>query len=200
MEILLQQIADFFLSLGYLGIFIMMTLEASFIPFPSELALLPAGYLIGQGEMNTFIVLIVGTMGCIVGSSINYFLGAFFGRELILKHGKYLFLNNEKFKKMENLFKKKGDFIVFFGRFIPVIRQYISFPPGIVKMNYFKFITYTGIASGIYVSILVFIGYYCQGHKELINNLMGRFKILILIIVILAGIYFIIKKGLRNET
>lgn len=194
MENLFHELANFFLGMGYIGVFIMMTMESSFIPFPSELALLPAGYLVGQGKLDPILVFLAGTLGSMAGATINYLLGVFLGRELIIKHGRILFLNEEKFQKIEKIFVERGEAIVFFGRFIPVVRQYISFPPGVVKMNFTKFLLFTGLASGIYVLILEVIGYYYENHKKLINELVMRFKVVIIIFIIVYIIYLIVKK------
>ncbi|MBC2850845.1 DedA family protein [Cetobacterium sp. 8H] len=189
MEEIIHKSAEFFLSLGYIGIFIMMFLEASFIPFPSEVALLPAGYLVASGKMDPFLVLIAGTFGSMGGASLNYILGFTLGRELLIKYGKYLFMDKKKFHQMELLFRRKGDMIVFFGRFVPVIRQYISFPPGVVKMDFKKFLLFTGIASGIYVAFLVSVGYFYENHEKMINYYVTRFKYSVVAILVVYAIY-----------
>ncbi|MEG1582569.1 MAG: DedA family protein [Cetobacterium sp.] len=193
MEEIIHKLAEFFLGLGYIGIFIMMFLEASFIPFPSEVALLPAGYLVASGEMDPFIVLIAGTVGSMGGASLNYILGFTLGRELLIKYGKYMFMDEKKFQQMEELFRKKGDMIIFFGRFVPVIRQYISFPPGIVKMSFKKFLFFTGVASAIYVAALVSIGYFYENHEKMINYYVIRFKYSVIALLVVYAIYRIRK-------
>ncbi len=193
LEEIIHRLAEFFLSLGYVGIFIMMFLEASFIPFPSEVALLPAGYLVAAGKMDPFLVLFAGTVGSMGGASLNYLLGITLGRDLLIKYGKYMFLDEKRFHQMEELFKKKGDMIVFFGRFVPVIRQYISFPPGVVKMDFWKFLTFTGVASAIYVASLEGIGYFYESNEKLINYYVMRFKYSIIAILVVYLIYKIRK-------
>lgn len=181
---IISELSHFFMGFGYVGIFIMMTLEASFIPFPSEVALLPAGYMIGAGKMSFFPAILAGTLGSLCGALINYFLGATLGRKLLINYGKYLFLTEEKLKKMEFLFEKRGELIVFLGRFIPVVRQYISFPPGIVKMNVFKFSIFTSIGAGIYVTVMVILGYFYKGYEKEITTFISDFKYLVAILVI----------------
>ncbi len=185
MENIISDLSHFFMGMGYLGIFIMMTLEASFIPFPSEVALLPAGYMIGAGKMSFIPAILAGTLGSIAGALINYFLGATLGKKLLIKYGKYLFLTEQRLHQMEKLFEEKGEYIVFFGRFIPVVRQYISFPPGIVKMNCFKFVTFTGLGAGIYVAVMIVAGYFYKGYESVILPLIQDFKYLVIFLIIL---------------
>lgn len=193
MNEIITSIAHFFMSFGYLGIFIMMTLEASFIPFPSEVALLPAGYLIGTGEMNFIAVLIAGTLGSIVGSLLNYFLGKSLGRYFLLKYGKYFFLDENKLNRMEKLFNRKGEIIIFLGRFIPVVRQYISFPAGILEMNIFRFIIFTGLGSFIYVTFMVKIGKFYKEYEYIINNYIIKYRYIIISFLIIFILYKIYK-------
>lgn len=193
LETIVSDLSHFFMGLGYLGIFIMMTLEASFIPFPSEVALLPAGYMIGIGKMSFFPVILAGTLGSVAGALINYFLGVTLGRKLLLKYGKYLFLTEERLSQMEKLFETKGEYIVFFGRFIPVVRQYISFPPGIVEMNCFRFSIFTGLGAGIYVTAMVIIGYFYKEYEKEINTIIKDFKYLIIFILLIFILFKLYK-------
>jgi len=140
-------IVDTVSSLGYIGIFIMMTIESSFIPFPSEVAMIPAGYLASQGTMNFIIAFIAGTLGALSGASINYILGKHFGAKIIKgmvhRYGKYIFVSEKHYLQSEVFFQKHGGITMFNGRFIPAVRQLISIPAGIFHMNYTKFTLYT---------------------------------------------------------
>lgn len=193
MEELIKQASEFFMSLGYFGIFIMMFLESSFIPFPSEVALLPAGYLIGTKEMSFIPVLLAGTLGSLGGAGLNYFLGRTLGRSLLLKYGKYLFLDENRLVQMENLFDKRGELIVFLGRFIPVIRQYISFPPGILEMNIYKFSIFTGLGAGIYVAFMVSVGTLYKDYEHIINTYIVRYKYLVALLALVYVGYKVLK-------
>ncbi|WP_257874273.1 DedA family protein [Helicobacter sp. 13S00482-2] len=161
---MLSQIIDFIVefvgSFGYLGIFLMMFLESSFFPFPSEVVMIPSGYLVYKNEMNIYVVITMGILGSIAGSLFNYFLALKFGRGFIIKYGKYFFFSEKTMEKMEMYFKKHGEISTFLGRLIPVLRQYISLPAGLSKMNLVKFCIYTGIGAGIWVVILTCFGYY----------------------------------------
>lgn len=193
MEEIIKQASEFFMSLGYFGIFIMMFLESSFIPFPSEVALLPAGYLIGTKEMSFLPVLIAGTLGSLGGACLNYFIGRTLGRNLLLKYGKYFFLDEDRLLQMEDLFNRRGDLIVFLGRFIPVVRQYISFPPGILEMNIFKFSIFTALGAGIYVAFMVNIGTVYKDYENIINTYILKYRYLVILLALIYVIYKILK-------
>ena len=141
-------------SLGYAGIFIMMFLESSFFPFPSEVVMIPAGYLASKGEMSLTLALIAGIAGSLGGAIFNYFLAVKFGRAFLLKYGKYLFLKDGALDKLEGFFKNHGEISTFSGRLIPGVRQYISLPAGLARMNLAKFSFYTALGAGIWVVVL----------------------------------------------
>lgn len=153
-------IIDIINTLGYLGIFILMFLESSFFPFPSEVVMIPAGYLVYTGEMNVILVILCGISGSLAGALFNYYLAFKFGREFIIRFGKYFFFTEQTMQKMEIFFAKHGHISTFIGRLITVVRQYISLPAGLAKMNLAKFCFYTSLGAGIWVSILTIIGYY----------------------------------------
>ena len=145
---------------GYAGIFLMMFLESSFFPFPSEVAMIPAGYLAHQGQMSLVLAWCAGTAGSLAGAVFNYYLCYFFGRELVLKYGKYVGITKVKMRKFEAFFNKHGEISTFNCRLIPVIRQYISLPAGLARMNIFKFCLYTALGAGIWVAVLLAVGWY----------------------------------------
>ncbi|MEZ4754214.1 MAG: DedA family protein [Bdellovibrionota bacterium] len=177
-------------QLGYLGIFLLMSLESSFIPFPSEVVLVPAGYLASIGEMNAFYAFIAGTLGSLFGASINYYLSMTLGRSFILKYGKYFLLPEEKFTKLENAFLKHGKFATFVGRLIFGIRQWISIPAGLSRMSFrsFAFLTTTG--AGIWVAILIALGYVLGKGENTTQmaKLVGYW--MLVVIVIMSAAYF----------
>ncbi len=156
-------------QLGYWGIVALMFLESSFFPFPSEIVMIPAGILAAQGRMNMWIAIAMGIAGSWLGALFNYYLALWLGRPFIRKYGKYIFLPPEKFEKVESFFLKHGEISTFTGRLIPVIRQYISFPAGLARMNIVLFLLFTGLGAGLWVSILVLVGFEFGKGLQVIN-------------------------------
>lgn len=188
-------------GMGYLGIVLLMALESSFFPFPSEVVIPPAGYLASKGEMSLFLIIFAGILGSIVGALANYYIAYRYGRAILIKYGKYFFINELKFKKIETFFIKHGEISTFVGRLLPGIRQYISFPAGLAKMNLIKFSLYTALGAGIWVVILAYVGYFIGNNMELIREKLKIITLIIipfLIIIIVLYIYFA-KKGKNNE-
>ena len=157
-------------KLGYSGIIIMMFLESSFFPFPSEVVIPPAGYLSSIGKMNIYLVIATGILGSILGALFNYWLAVKLGRPAIIKFGKFFGMDESKFSRVERLFRKHGKFSTFIGRLIPGVRQYISFPAGLARMPLTPFILYTGLGAGIWIIILAIIGYLVGNNQELIKQ------------------------------
>jgi membrane protein DedA with SNARE-associated domain len=170
-------------GMGYWGIVFLMALESSFVPFPSEVVVPPAGYLAAQGKMNIYFVVLSGVAGSVIGALVNYFIAVYMGRGLLKKYGKYLFLNEEKFAKVDGFFLKHGEVTTFTGRLIPVIRQYISFPAGLAGMNIPKFCFYTGLGAGIWVVVLAWVGFFIGNNPELMHSKLKTISILLLVFV-----------------
>jgi len=205
MSYLMDKFALFIVSsigkMGYLGIVLLMTLESSFFPFPSEVVIPPAGFLASKGQMNLFLIILSGILGSIIGALVNYYIAYRYGRVLFIKYGKYFFINESKFKKIESFFINHGEISTFVGRLLPGIRQYISFPAGLAKMNIVKFIIYTALGSGIWVVILAYVGYFIGNNLELIRSQLKTITLLIipfLILIIVLYIFFK-KKGKDSE-
>ena len=146
--------------LGYVGVFIGMTIESSFVPMPSEIIMIPAGIAAQRGDMNIYIIIFSGTMGSLFGAYINYFLACRFGRKFFDTNSKVPFVKKIDLARIESYFEKRGEVSIFIGRLLPVIRQYISIPAGLAKMNFNKFTFYTFAGSFVWVAILSFAGYY----------------------------------------
>ncbi|GHV36470.1 membrane protein [Synergistales bacterium] len=157
-------------KMGYTGIVALMFLESSFFPFPSEVVLPPAGYLVWKGEMSFAAVLAAGIAGSILGALFNYWFALRFGRPFLLKYGKYFFVSEESLQKADLFFEHHGHISTLVGRLLPVIRQYISLPAGISRMKLDVFAIYTTIGAGVWAVILTAIGYLLGEHQELLNN------------------------------
>ena len=139
LENIVTYLVDLVADWGYLGIFLLMALESSFFPFPSEVVMIPAGYLVYTGQMNLYMAFAAGAFGSLAGALFNYYLCYFLGRPFVAKYGKYVGITDEKMAKFESFFNRYGEISTFNCRLIPGIRQYISLPAGLAKMNIFTF-------------------------------------------------------------
>ncbi|MDY3114018.1 MAG: DedA family protein [Helicobacter sp.] len=201
MQIIIDFIVESVGAFGYFGIFFMMFLESSFIPFPSEVVMIPAGYLAHKGEMNFFIAILCGILGSLAGALLNYYLAFYFGRELLIKWGKYVFFKEETMQKMEEFFARHGHISTFSGRLIPVVRQYISLPAGIGKMNLALFSFYTSLGAGIWVIILTTLGYFLGENEALIKQYLHLITFALLILVLLGILVYIkVSKNRRKKS
>lgn len=181
-------------NLGYWGVGILMTIESSFLPFPSEIIIPPAAYLASKGEMNIFIIILAGVLGSILGALINYFLAVSLGRLLIYKLAahplaKYLMISPEKIDKAERYFLKNANSATFIGRLIPVIRQLVSIPAGLARMPLLPFISLTALGSFIWVAILAMLGYFLGSNQELLHSYY-RESTMALIVLFLLYVFF----------
>jgi len=157
---LFQWTVELIHKLGYPGVLMLMTLESTFVPIPSELVMPQAGYLAAQGHMNFWIALVIATVGSVVGALINYGIAIKLGRPLMLRYGKYFLCPPHKFEKMEKFFISHGEISTFTGRLILGVRHFISFPAGLSRMHLWKFCFYTACGAGFWAAVLEFIGYY----------------------------------------
>ena len=191
---MLHDIVNFLLetigSLGYIGIFALMFLESTFFPFPSEVVMIPAGYLAYKGEMNIYLIIFIGSLGSLGGALFNYYLSKTLGRRLLLKYGHYVWFDEEKLKKLESFFKRHGEISTFNGRLIPGIRQYISLPAGLSNMNIFRFSLYTTLGAGIWVAILALLGYFIGGNQELVSEYLKIITVITIITIIIISIVY----------
>lgn len=184
-------------KLGYIGIFIAMIIESSFVPFPSELVLIPAGALIKLHQMSLSLVVSLAVLGSLIGAEINYQIGYRLGRKgvkkLIKKYGKIFLLNEKIVQQTDAFFEKNGKITIFTGRLIPAIRQLISLPAGFAKMKKDEFWIFTAMGAGLWSLVLIYLGYFFQGNIELIkrNENIILFVLLGLTIIIFAIIKYL---------
>ncbi len=199
---MLHEIVDFIVNtvsdLGYIGIFIMMFLESSFFPFPSEVVMVPAGYLASKGEMNIYIAIGAGIIGSLAGAVFNYLLAVKYGRAFLSRYGKYVLVKEETLQKMENFFAKHGHISTFSGRLIPAVRQYISLPAGLARMNLWKFSLYTSLGAGIWVLILTLLGYFIGQNEAMVKEYLQMIIITILVLLSIL-IFFYVRVKIKKE-
>ena len=191
-------------NLTYPNIMLLMLLESTVVPVPSELVVAPAAYHAAGGGLNVFLVVLVATIGAAIGASINYVVALYVGRPVIYKFanskwGKMCLLNQEKVKKSERYFDNHGVAATLTGRLIPGIRHLISIPAGLARMNYWKFLLYTTIGAGVWHSILALLGWYLhsvvpEDQLEATIEKYNHYIVLgIIAIVALAVVYFVVK-------
>ncbi len=187
-------------NMNYGTVTLLMTIESSFIPFPSEVVVPPAAYkaLEEDSNMNIVLVVVFATLGAIIGAVINYFLALWLGRPIIYKFvetrfGKMCLLSKEKVEKAEQYFDKHGKSSTFVGRLVPGIRQLISIPAGLAKMNLVSFISFTALGAVIWNIILAVLGYIGHGNKELIDQYSHELSYVLLGLGVLFVIYLIYK-------
>ncbi len=193
-------------NMSYATITILMTVESSFIPFPSEIVVPPAAYIASQpgSHLNIFLVVLFATIGAMLGALINYFLAIYLGRPLIYKFadsrmGHLFLLSKEKIMEAEIYFNKRGKTSTFVGRLVPGIRQLISIPAGLARMNIPNFLLYTFIGAGIWNAILAFLGYILHGQQDLINKYSHELSYVFLALVVLFIVYVVVKQTMKKN-
>ena len=177
--------------LGYGGISLMMLLESCGIPMPSEVIMPFSGFLAASGQMQLWLIILAGTLGDVAGASLAYWIGFKGGRPLVEKYGKAILLSRHDLDLADRWFKKYGQLTVFFGRILPVVRTYISFPAGISKMNFKKFITFTFLGALPWCALLAWLGVKMGDNWELIRTKMHNFDLAMLIAVIILIILYV---------
>ncbi len=200
-------------NMNYLSITLLMTVESSFIPFPSEIVIPPAAYVAGKEDstlhatdsypINVLLIVLFGTIGAMLGAIINYLLAMWLGRPIIYafadsKVGHLCLLSSEKVKKAEDYFNDHGKVSTFVGRLIPGIRQLISIPAGLSKMNFGQFLLYTFLGASIWNVILALLGYIAHGQMDLIHAYSHELSIAIMALLAVAVIYFIAKTIIKR--
>ena len=192
--------------MNYASITALMTIESSFIPFPSEVVIPPAVYVAseptsalcatGNYPVEVALIVLFGTVGAMLGAVINYLLSMWLGRPIIYKFadsrvGHLLLLSSEKVQKAENYFNDHGKVSTFIGRLIPGIRQLISIPAGLAKMHFGQFMLYTFLGAFIWNTVLALLGYIAHGQADLINQYSHELSIIILVLVGVVVLYYV---------
>ncbi len=194
-------------KLGYPGILVLMAIESSILPLPSELIMPPAGYLAAKGRMDPFLAVAAGTLGSILGALVNYYLAVLVGEPMLRRFGKYVFISNKSLDRTEAYFLRHGEISTFVGRLLPVIRHLISIPAGMARMKLPKFMFFTGLGAGIWCGILTYIGWLVGTHEAELKNTAYQalahhilLKYILPGLVVLVVVYILWYRRRRHET
>lgn len=196
----LQSLADWYMQhMNYYTITLLMAIESSFIPLPSEVVIPPAiWHALNTGELNMYLVVLFATLGAVIGALFNYFMARWLGRVIVYsladsKVGRMFLLNKAKVEHAEAYFNRHGRSSTFVGRLIPGIRHLISIPAGLAKMNVGKFILFTALGSGIWHIILATLSYSVYSHQELLMKYMHELSFALFGIGVIFVVYLVIK-------
>ncbi len=197
-EAFVQWLLDRFRDLGYPGIVLLMAIESSVLPLPSELVMPPAGYLAAKGEMSFGVAIACGVLGSVLGALANYGLAHRLGRPFIRRVGRYLWISDKSLERSERYFADHGEISTFMARMLPVVRHLISLPAGLARMNLAKFVTFTGLGALVWCTILTWIGWFIGKKEDVIVTVLnaeaktyaGRAVLIILpVLAVIAGVY-----------
>ena len=185
-------------TLGYFGVFFLMTLESALIPIPSEITMPFSGSLVATGIFNFWLVVLIGTLGNLTGSLLSYWLG-WWGQEtvvrkLIVKYGKYFLISEHEYDHSERWFRNHGELIVLASRVLPVLRTFISLPAGVAKMNRTKFISYTVVGCFVWSLVLTQVGVVLGQHWNTIGVYFHKFDIVIVVGCVVVVAWYVYKK------
>lgn len=191
-------LASIFMNLmiqaNYFGLFFLIAGESALLPIPSEIVLPFAGYLVYTGKMSLFFAVFAAVLGQLFGSILSYYIGYYGGRPLVLKYGKYFLLSKKHFEHVEGWFAKHGAAAVFFTRLLPVARTIISFPAGITKMNFKKFLLYSTLGIVPWTAFLIYIGFKLGDHWQNIIKTFDDFQYIVIAGIIIFIIWWVWKE------
>lgn len=177
-------------SLGYFGVFVLMTLESMIFPIPSEAVMPFAGFLASQGGMNIWLASLIAALGGILGSVISYYIGLHGGYRFVNRYGKYFLLDKEHLDWTVKFFAKYGEKTIFISRFVPVVRHFISIPAGVGKMKMGKFVTYTFFGAFLWDFFLAWLGFKLGESWTLIQKYSHPIDLVIVIAIVLVGAFW----------
>jgi membrane protein DedA with SNARE-associated domain len=185
-------------NINYFTITLLMAIESSFIPFPSEVVIPPAAWKAAQGELNVYLVVLCGVLGSLLGAIFNYYAALLLGRKVIYsladtRIAHLILINRQSVEKSERYFLKYGNSSTFIGRLVPAVRQLISLPAGLARMNLKSFLFYTTLGSGLWTLVLAALGYYLYTQKELLNRYYEEIWWVLVVVGILFLVYLVVK-------
>ena len=190
-EILASFVIAVISSAGYTGIILLMAIESACIPLPSEIIMPFSGFLVFRGEFDLFGVALAGAFGCVAGSVPAYYLGLYGGRPLIERYGKYVLVSHHDLDIADRWFAKYGDWAIFFGRLLPVVRTFISFPAGVARVSVSRFIIYTLAGSFPWCWGLAYIGMKLGENWDTLGVYFHEFDIVIGVVIGIGIVYYL---------
>lgn len=197
-EVLVRLITENIAAWGYAGIFFLMVLESACLPVPSEIIMVFGGFLVFQGKLALWPVVLAGTVGNLVGSWIAYYIGKRGGRPLLLRYGKYLLISEAKLEAADRFFQRSGSAAVFFGRLLPVVRTFISLPAGVAEMSITKFSAYTFFGSLPWSLLLAYIGISLGANWRDIIEIFHRIDYLVVLAALVTVVSLLMLRRRRS--
>lgn len=174
LESFIQWLLDRFRDLGYPGIIVLMAIESSILPLPSELVMPPAGYLAAKGELNFVVVVLCGMLGSVLGALANYALAAWVGRVVVHRIGRYVFISERSLNRAEQFFARHGEISTFIARMLPVVRHLISIPAGLARMPLGRFVLFTALGAGVWCTVLTGIGWFIGRNESVLLGALNQ--------------------------
>lgn len=180
-------LAESVLALGYPGIVVLMAIESSVLPLPSELVMPPAGYLASKGQMSAGLAVAAGTLGSVLGALVNYLLAVVVGEPVLRRYGKFVLVSARSLDRTEAFFRRHGEISTFVGRLLPVIRHLISIPAGMSRMALRRFVAFTALGAGLWCGILTYLGWLIGRHGGEVERAIGPYVHRTLVLYVLPG-------------
>lgn len=196
-----EWLSGLFSEFGYVEITVLMALESSLFPVPSELVMIPAGYLAHSGQLDPVLCVAAGTLGSVIGASANYLLGRYVGRAFLLRYGKYLLIDARKYHEAEQLFLRNAYIATFVGRLLPVVRHLISLPAGVFGMAWMPFLLITALGAALWCAVLVALGYYFgEPAVQIVRTYTHEVAIGVLVALLAFVLWFLFHRRREGES
>lgn len=186
-------------DLGYPGLFLLIMLESTLVPIPSELIMPFAGFLAFKGEFSLPVILVINSSAALVGSGLCYWLGAVGGKPLLVRYGKYIFVRAKDIERTERFFARHGKATILIGRFLPVVRHIISVPAGIARMPLVPFFTQTFIGATIWGTVLMLVGYELGANWESVAKQLKHIDLIVGVLIVATAIALGLRFVLRRR-
>lgn len=196
-EHLLTFVKNFLSSVGYPGVFVLMTIEGFGIPIPSELTMPFSGFLASPAGGDKFVMpaaIAVGAAGEVAGGIAAYFLGYFGGRPALERYGRFVLLSTDELERGETWFGRYGDWIVLGTRLLPAIRSFIALPAGVVRMPFWRFLLYGAIGSAIWCTVLAIVGHQLGQHWNSLSGSLRKYDVVILVLILALAAFVLYKR------